>query len=95
MEKKRGYRVVVVVFDEEEVLYLANLKSLASSKQTEIEQVASPNTNLLALTELMRTLANENEHMYYMNEVRTISRQAREEITKRLKDELPPSASPF
>lgn len=89
------YSVNVVVYDGEEVLYIAELRSNLSKTSTTIDEAASPRVNLLELSRWFGQLRQTTEDMYYMGRVRQLSEQAREEIKKALNEGDDLSAAPF
>lgn len=95
MMPKKTYSLTIVVADDEEVLFAATVTDRRNGKDAEMEQVVSPNVNLLELQKLFLEVANSQEHLYYMNRVRTLSREARQGIKRAVEESDDNLTAPF
>jgi len=93
-KQKRGTRITVVIADQDCVLYVAELTD-AGGGAANVDQRVSPEVNLLMLRDMFLKLSEVQGDMYYTARVKTLSREARDEITARLKEDDGFNPHPF
>lgn len=84
---KRKLEVRVLVLVNGELAYTALLKPTKAGDQTEVEATVNPNYNVLVLADMFSQLSDSTSAMYYMSEVKALSREAREKIERTLRGE--------
>lgn len=84
MAKKQPYVVQVLVTDAEDILAVYTLSEVKKEGGTNVDSLINPNINAKMLSELMGILSQHTEQAYYTSRVKSLSREARDEIKKAL-----------
>jgi len=84
---KTSYDVTVVVMDDDGIMAVHQLVDLGERKGALVNASVRPDVNTVELGKMFTLLGKHHTNEYYMNRVRTLSREAREAITKALGDD--------